>query len=265
MTDHRESIARPYTESQINPPRRYVAYYRVSTGRQGRFGFSVEGQRAAVNDYFFRPSVFAPSVRRRVCRGWVAFRRSWVVSRRVPSVLRLASCGGTRLGAPACRRSVRWCCWLMSARPSPFAGLRRPRGAARAGLLGRGARPAGAWAQARRRRSRPRASRLRRPASARLARPAAGRRDIPRVAREGWLYLAVVIDLSPGASSAGPSVGSQAGSRLCAGPSPAAPVAGLITTRTAAPTLPRTRRAGRHPDSMSGGTLDNAMVGRLRR
>ena len=51
MTDHRESIARPYTESQINPPRRYVAYYRVSTGRQGRFGFSVEGQRAAVTDY----------------------------------------------------------------------------------------------------------------------------------------------------------------------------------------------------------------------
>ena len=57
MTDHRESIARPYTESQINPPRRYVAYYRVSTGRQGRFGFSVEGQRAAVTDYGDQPGV----------------------------------------------------------------------------------------------------------------------------------------------------------------------------------------------------------------
>jgi hypothetical protein len=51
MTDRRESIACPHAQSEIDSPRRYVAYYRVSTGRQGRFGFSVEGQRAAVNDY----------------------------------------------------------------------------------------------------------------------------------------------------------------------------------------------------------------------
>ena len=51
MTDRRESIACPHAQSEINSSRRYVAYYRVSTGRQGRFGFSVEGQRAAVNDY----------------------------------------------------------------------------------------------------------------------------------------------------------------------------------------------------------------------
>jgi DNA invertase Pin-like site-specific DNA recombinase len=30
---------------------RYVAYYRVSTGQQGRFGFSIEAQRTAVEDY----------------------------------------------------------------------------------------------------------------------------------------------------------------------------------------------------------------------
>jgi hypothetical protein len=51
MTDRRESIACPHAQSEIDSSRRYVAYYRVSTGRQGRFGFSVEGQRAAVHDY----------------------------------------------------------------------------------------------------------------------------------------------------------------------------------------------------------------------
>jgi DNA invertase Pin-like site-specific DNA recombinase len=35
----------------ITPPKRYVAYYRVSTGRQGSFGFSIEAQRAAVRGY----------------------------------------------------------------------------------------------------------------------------------------------------------------------------------------------------------------------
>ena len=33
------------------PPRRYVAYYRVSTGQQEQFGFSIEAQREAVRDY----------------------------------------------------------------------------------------------------------------------------------------------------------------------------------------------------------------------
>ena len=47
--DDAESVARP-SERQIDPPRRYVAYYRVSTGQQ-RFGFSIEAQRAAVQDY----------------------------------------------------------------------------------------------------------------------------------------------------------------------------------------------------------------------
>jgi DNA invertase Pin-like site-specific DNA recombinase len=51
MTDRRESSSCPHAESQIDSFRRFVAYYRVSTGRQGSFGFSVEGQRAAVNEY----------------------------------------------------------------------------------------------------------------------------------------------------------------------------------------------------------------------
>jgi DNA invertase Pin-like site-specific DNA recombinase len=51
MTDRRKSIAYPHAQSEIDSSRRYVAYYRVSTGRQGRFGFSIEAQRAAVNDY----------------------------------------------------------------------------------------------------------------------------------------------------------------------------------------------------------------------
>jgi DNA invertase Pin-like site-specific DNA recombinase len=33
------------------PPRRYVAYYRVSTVQQGQFGFGIEAQRVAVQDY----------------------------------------------------------------------------------------------------------------------------------------------------------------------------------------------------------------------
>ena len=37
--------------SDGEPARRYVAYYRVSTVQQGQFGFSVEAQRAAVQDY----------------------------------------------------------------------------------------------------------------------------------------------------------------------------------------------------------------------
>ena len=51
MTDRRENIACPPCEERNDSSCRYVAYYRVSTGRQGRFGFSVEAQRAAVKDY----------------------------------------------------------------------------------------------------------------------------------------------------------------------------------------------------------------------
>ena len=51
MTDRRENIACPQARSEIDSSCRYVAYYRVSTGRQGSFGFSVEAQRAAVKDY----------------------------------------------------------------------------------------------------------------------------------------------------------------------------------------------------------------------
>jgi DNA invertase Pin-like site-specific DNA recombinase len=54
MTDRRDRSACPHAKSEIDSFRRYVAYYRVSTDRQGRFGFSVEGQRAAVNDYVAR-------------------------------------------------------------------------------------------------------------------------------------------------------------------------------------------------------------------
>jgi DNA invertase Pin-like site-specific DNA recombinase len=49
--DRRESMSRPDAESVVDVPRRYVAYYRVSTGQQGRFGFSIEAQRAAVQGY----------------------------------------------------------------------------------------------------------------------------------------------------------------------------------------------------------------------
>jgi DNA invertase Pin-like site-specific DNA recombinase len=46
-----ESRASENLENRITPPGRYVAYYRVSTGRQGGFGFSTEAQHAAVQDY----------------------------------------------------------------------------------------------------------------------------------------------------------------------------------------------------------------------
>src|ERR1700722_18923031 len=49
--DHRNNVSRPRTVTEIEPPRRYVGYYRVSTVQQGRFGFSIEAQRAAVEDY----------------------------------------------------------------------------------------------------------------------------------------------------------------------------------------------------------------------
>jgi DNA invertase Pin-like site-specific DNA recombinase len=52
VRDRRERSACPHVGSEIDLLRRYVAYYRVSTGQQGRFGFSVEAQRAALQDYF---------------------------------------------------------------------------------------------------------------------------------------------------------------------------------------------------------------------
>jgi DNA invertase Pin-like site-specific DNA recombinase len=39
------------SENHITASSRYVAYYRVSTGQQGRFGFSIEAQRVAVQEY----------------------------------------------------------------------------------------------------------------------------------------------------------------------------------------------------------------------
>jgi DNA invertase Pin-like site-specific DNA recombinase len=48
MMDHREHVR---AASEGEPVRRYVAYYRVSTVQQGQFGFSIEAQRAAVQDY----------------------------------------------------------------------------------------------------------------------------------------------------------------------------------------------------------------------
>jgi DNA invertase Pin-like site-specific DNA recombinase len=49
--DHRNNVSRADIVTETEPPQRYVAYYRVSTGQQGRFGFSIEAQRAAVEDY----------------------------------------------------------------------------------------------------------------------------------------------------------------------------------------------------------------------
>jgi DNA invertase Pin-like site-specific DNA recombinase len=49
--DHREHVTRAHAISAGESPRRYVAYYRVSTVRQDQLGFSIEAQRAAVQDY----------------------------------------------------------------------------------------------------------------------------------------------------------------------------------------------------------------------
>jgi DNA invertase Pin-like site-specific DNA recombinase len=49
--DHCEHGARAHVMSQGRLARRYVAYYRVSTVQQGQFGFSLEAQQAAVQDY----------------------------------------------------------------------------------------------------------------------------------------------------------------------------------------------------------------------
>jgi DNA invertase Pin-like site-specific DNA recombinase len=51
MMDHCENVTRAHAMSEGRLARRYVTYYRVSTVRQGQFGFSIEAQRAAVQDY----------------------------------------------------------------------------------------------------------------------------------------------------------------------------------------------------------------------
>ena len=56
--DHRNDVSHARTVSEEDAPRRYVAYCRVSSGQQARFGFSIEAQRAAVEDYIAaNPSV----------------------------------------------------------------------------------------------------------------------------------------------------------------------------------------------------------------
>ena len=49
--DHCEHVTRAHAMSEGQLVRRYVAYYRVSTIQQGQFGFGIEAQRAAVQDY----------------------------------------------------------------------------------------------------------------------------------------------------------------------------------------------------------------------
>lgn len=49
--DHSQNGSRPYAHTTAGSQRLYVVYYRVSTGQQGRFGFSIEAQRTAVQDY----------------------------------------------------------------------------------------------------------------------------------------------------------------------------------------------------------------------
>jgi DNA invertase Pin-like site-specific DNA recombinase len=51
MMDHCEHVTRAHAMSEGGPARRYVAYYRVSTVQQGQFGFSIEAQQEAVQDY----------------------------------------------------------------------------------------------------------------------------------------------------------------------------------------------------------------------
>jgi DNA invertase Pin-like site-specific DNA recombinase len=51
MMDQREQVTIAHAISEGRLARRYVAYYRVSTVQQGQFGFSIEAQRAAVQDY----------------------------------------------------------------------------------------------------------------------------------------------------------------------------------------------------------------------
>ena len=49
--DHCKYLTRAHAASEGRLARRYVAYYRVSTVQQGQFGFGIEAQRAAIQDY----------------------------------------------------------------------------------------------------------------------------------------------------------------------------------------------------------------------
>jgi DNA invertase Pin-like site-specific DNA recombinase len=51
MMAHREQVTRALAIRVGDPARRYVAYYRVSTRQQGQVGYSIEAQRATVQDY----------------------------------------------------------------------------------------------------------------------------------------------------------------------------------------------------------------------
>jgi DNA invertase Pin-like site-specific DNA recombinase len=51
MMGHREHVTGAHAISEGPLARRYVAYYRVSTVQQGQFGFGIEAQRAAIQDY----------------------------------------------------------------------------------------------------------------------------------------------------------------------------------------------------------------------
>jgi DNA invertase Pin-like site-specific DNA recombinase len=51
MMGHCEHVNRSHALSEGRLVRRYVTYYRVSTAQQGQFGFGIEAQRAAVQDY----------------------------------------------------------------------------------------------------------------------------------------------------------------------------------------------------------------------
>ena len=51
MMDHCEHVTLAHAMSEGRQAPLYVAYYRVSTVQQGQFGFSIEAQRAAVQDY----------------------------------------------------------------------------------------------------------------------------------------------------------------------------------------------------------------------
>ena len=49
--DHRNNVSPSPPVTEIEPPRRYVDYYRVSTRQQGRFGFSIESPASGVFIY----------------------------------------------------------------------------------------------------------------------------------------------------------------------------------------------------------------------
>ena len=161
--------------------------------------------------------------------------------------------GGTRLGAPACRRSVRRA-RLMSARPSP-SGYAPARCRSR-GFLGRGASPGGAGLGSAAAVA-PRPSRLRRPAFWQFARP-------PPVGPHLYVWTREAGSTSPSSSTCSPGASrlAQRGftdwhvalRRLAGGA-----VAGLITAARQ-PNAPSLQLRETAPDSMSG-TLVSCRLG----